>query len=97
LACLEEAIRALGFQWVTRCRSPEKSGGGGSQPLNRKIEENGWPHFEGAGDLDDIIESEIGLSPFEFPNGIAVPAHHFGELFLGYALFFPHGPEPFPE
>jgi len=65
--------------------------------LWNEIEENRRSNLEGPCDLDDVVKSEIGLSPLNLSDRVAVTAHHFREFLLGDVLFFSYGSKPFPE
>jgi len=62
-----------------------------------EIEEIAWVYLESAGQLENVVYTDILLSAFHRGHKIAIGLDHLAELFLGKAAFRAQGTETFAE
>ena len=63
----------------------------------RAVKEIAGTDFQSAGELKDIVETDILLAALHFADEIPVNLYHFAKLFLGKAAFRADGTEAFAE
>jgi hypothetical protein len=62
-----------------------------------EIEEIAGIYLESAGELEDIVETDILFPAFHFANEITVDLDHAAQLFLGQAPFRAYGTQTCAE
>jgi hypothetical protein len=62
-----------------------------------EIEEIAGIYLESAGELEDIVETDILFSAFHFANEITVDVYHLAQLFLGQVPFRAYGTQTCAE
>ena len=62
-----------------------------------EIKEIAWTDFQGAGELENIVETDVLLSAFNFAHEIAVDLDHLAKLFLGQESFRAYGTQACAE
>ena len=68
-------------------RSRRLTNKGSRQLFLVKVEEIAGIYFESAGELKDIVETDVLFSAFHFAHKITVDLDHLAQLFLGQASF----------
>lgn len=62
-----------------------------------EVEELTGIYFEGAGELKDIVETDVLFPAFHFAHEIAVDLDHLAQLFLGQVSFRAYGTQACAE
>jgi hypothetical protein len=62
-----------------------------------KVKEITGIYFESAGELKDIIETDVLFSAFHFADEITVDLYHLAQLFLGQLSFRAYGTQACAE
>jgi hypothetical protein len=96
-ACLIAAVRlAREDKWDNSprvaARSPDMA-----FLLLIEIEEIAWVYLESAGKLENVVYTDILLSPFHRGHEIAINFDHLAEFFLGKAALRAQGTKAFAE
>ena len=71
--------------------------GNGARLLLVEVEEIAGTDFQCAGELEDIVETDILFSAFHFTHEIAVDLDHLPKLFLGQLSFRAYGTQACAE